>query len=295
MDGEGTRRAPAKPYARWSEDTERAFLLALRMTGQVTKAVEEIGRTSSGAYGRRQRFPAFAREWDAVVAAQQAEWIAARQEALGPGRDDAGGGRLTRWRARADGWDARKRRVFLQTLARTKNVREASRAAGISSNSAYYLRSQSPPFARAWAKALAADLPSVVEAAYERAVNGWKEPIVHGGKVTGHRRRYSDALLRLLLLHEQAEAARAAARAEGDAAAEAAGASPGDPQAVRRAREVAHAAGGYFAVPATREETNARLEELMRRLDIVRARAEAGGGDDGACDIGDGEGPDGAW
>ncbi len=44
-------------------------------------------------------------------------------------------------------------------------------------------------------------------AAYERAVEGWLEPIVYKGEVVAHRRRYSDAMLRLLLQREDARPA----------------------------------------------------------------------------------------
>lgn len=74
----------------------------------------------------------------------------------------------------------------------------------MSSTSAYRLRSKSPPFAAAWERALAdAPPPSVLEAAIARAVEGWDEPIVQGGKVVAYRRRYSDALMRDLLRAEQ--------------------------------------------------------------------------------------------
>lgn len=193
---------PPKPFTRWTADTEQAFLLALRMSGQVRKAAEEIGRSLGAAYKRRERDPGFALAWDMAVAEQQAAWIAERREQLGEDVDDAGGGRLMPGRERVDGWDARKRHLFLRSLARGKDVRAACAAAGISDTAAYALKGRSPPFAKAWAKALASDMPSVLDAARARAVDGWDEPIVHGGQVIGQRRRYSDGLMRDLLRHE---------------------------------------------------------------------------------------------
>ncbi|RYD83267.1 MAG: hypothetical protein EOP84_08155, partial [Verrucomicrobiaceae bacterium] len=114
-----TSRTP-QPFARWSADTEQAFLLALKLTGQATKAAREIGRGLAAAYARRQRDPDFARAWDAAVAAGQAEWAAqagARQDAFD---DGAGGGRLAFGQGRVDGWDKRRRGVFLRVLGRTK-------------------------------------------------------------------------------------------------------------------------------------------------------------------------------
>lgn len=211
---------PRKPWGKWTADTERAFLLALRLTGQARKAAAEIGRSRNAAFSRRRTNAEFARAWDAVVAEQQAEWIAATQARLGEGLDSeadgGGGGRLTPWRDKAGGWDARKRGLFLRSLARTKTVAAACRAAGMSSSAAYYLRSQSSRFARAWEKALRDEAPpSVLEVAFERAVNGWVEPVFAGGKIVGERRRYSDGLLRdLLRLEAKAAEAAAAAAAE---------------------------------------------------------------------------------
>ncbi len=59
-----------------------------------------------------------------------------------------------------------------------------------------------PDFAAAWDAALAISLPRLEQAAYARAVEGWEEPILYQGKVVAHRRRYSDALLRLLIERE---------------------------------------------------------------------------------------------
>ncbi len=85
-------------------------------------------------------------------------------------------------------------------------------------------------------------MPALERAAYSRAVEGWLEPIVYKGEVVGHRRRYSDAMLRLLLLREDA---RRAPRVDASAALP-------DPQ--RRARAAA---------------------ELLRRLDALAKRNKA--------------------
>lgn len=212
---DGHYAEPAKPFARWSRDTELAFLQALRLTGQVRKAASEIGRSTAGAYGRRKRYPEFAAAWDAAVAQQQADWIAAQQarlEARGSALDIVGGeaanggGRLTPARGRFDGWDQQKRGFFLRTLRKTKSVKLACEAARMSDTSAYRLKSKSPAFAAAWERALAdAPLPSVLEAAVTRAIEGWDEPIVQGGKIVAYRKRYSDALMRDLLRAERGE------------------------------------------------------------------------------------------
>ena len=73
---------PPLSKARWTADTERAFLLALRLTGQAKAAAVEIGRTPGAVYARRANNPDFKRDWDAVIAAQQAGWIAALHRAV---------------------------------------------------------------------------------------------------------------------------------------------------------------------------------------------------------------------
>ncbi len=270
--GDGKPTRTPKPFARWSADTERAFLLALKLTGQATKAAKEIGRGTSAAYRRRQLDPDFARAWDEAVAAGQAEWAALSAERTLPlDHAAAGGGRLARGHDRIDGWDKRRRGIFLRVLARTKDVREACRAAGMSSTSAYQLRGRSPPFARTWEKMLASDVPSVLDAALDRAIKGWVEPIVVSGKIVGERRRYSDSLLRALLLRDM-QREKAAGKA-----GEAGVAQTRLPQSKKaleeRAREVAKAAGGYFGLKyPTAEETDAVLMKKLNAIERRRAR-----------------------
>ncbi|MES2444864.1 MAG: hypothetical protein V4574_18735 [Pseudomonadota bacterium] len=186
-------------------DTEKAFLLALRLTGQVSKAAAEIGRSKNTACSRRKSHPDFARKWDDAVAAQQREWIAAHQERLALRRGEVDDVALEPGQERAGGWDARKRGLFLRALARTKRVDMACEAAEMVPRAAHALRARSPRFAAAWEKALTETAPpSVIGAALARAVEGWDEPIVQGGDVVAYRRRFSDGLLRDLLRAELA-------------------------------------------------------------------------------------------
>lgn len=106
---------------------------------------------------------------------------------------------MATYRVRHDGWTPQRQRAFLRALSETGSVRDACARAQISTTSAYRMRGRSAAFDRAWRRALAKVAPTIEQAAYERAVLGWEEPVWHGGKVVGHRRRYSDGLLRLLL------------------------------------------------------------------------------------------------
>lgn len=106
---------------------------------------------------------------------------------------------MATYRVRHDGWTPQRRRAFLRALGETGCVRDACARARISNTSAYRMRKRCPVFAKAWDRALTKVAPTIEQAAFERAVNGWEEPVWHGGKLVGHRRRYSDGLLRLLL------------------------------------------------------------------------------------------------
>lgn len=103
------------------------------------------------------------------------------------------------YRTRHDGWTAARRGRFFRALAETGCVRDACRVAGISSTSAYRMRSRDPDFAAEWFAALETATPALEAAAYRRAVEGVEEPVVSCGKVVTTKRRYSDSLLRLLI------------------------------------------------------------------------------------------------
>lgn len=131
-----------------------------------------------------------------------------RQEVLPP---EGMGSTARRWRR--DGWTPHKMQAFLEGLAQLGSVRDACRAVGLSKTSAYRLYEQDPGFAAAWERALTTIRPSLEETAYQRAVVGWEEPVFHGGKLVGHRRRFSDSLLRLLIERGFNPSATAAATA----------------------------------------------------------------------------------
>ncbi len=218
-----------KPYTRWTVDTETAFIMALKLTGQVRKAADAIGRQVGSAYSRRKRHPLFAARWDAVVAEQQFEWIAAKGEAVV--KSDT--------RERLDGWNAVRQRAFLRALSETGTVKAASERVMISADAVYKLRKRSPGFARDFERALARSAPMLEQVAWERAVEGWDEPIVVKGEVVGTRRRYSETLLRTLLTTELV---------------------------TRRAERVAAAKVAPKVERATEAETNARLKALLDGL-----------------------------
>lgn len=242
-----------KPYTRWTEDTRTAFLLALKQEGRVREAAAAIGRSAGSAYDVRKRDPAFRARWDAIVAEAQAAAIAAARAAReGLSLAEREG------RERLDGWTATTRARFIALLSQGETVKDACTAVGLSDTSAYALRKRSVRFAADWARALTEATLSPLEAAYVRAVEGWDEPVVFQGQVVAHKRRYSDAALRLLLQREDRRLERAEAAA-----------------AATQARETK-----YYADP---EDTNRALLKKLDQLEKARALRlagvrEAGGG-----------------
>jgi len=181
-------------FRRWTADTEIAFLMALRVTGSVTRACAEIGRSTNGAAERRRRMPDFAAKWQAVLDEWQAEQAAGRRAAL-----DADGPGLMANRARYDGFTPLRQRAFLRALTETGAYREACARVGLSDAGVRAMRRRHPGFATACDRALARSAATLEQAAFERAVDGVEEPVFHAGRQVGTRRRYSDALLRELL------------------------------------------------------------------------------------------------
>ncbi|GAA4766411.1 hypothetical protein GCM10023219_09630 [Stakelama sediminis] len=300
----------------WTDALTARFCEALRVQGEVRAAARAVGVTAASAYRRRARDPGFAARWDAALAEAKAARCAGRSA-------DAAAARrlLPQYRMRHDGWTAARQKLFLRALSETGCVRDACKRARISSTSAYRIRKSSPAFARAWTRALAKAQPTIEQAAYDRAVTGWDEPIVSGGKVVAQRRRYSDSLLRLLLLREEAGDAGAGADAAPAPAGEAQGAalrvpdfttgmwgdliapdgSVADPrspvaqawlaaQAVRQGNAGDCDGSGWWAWD-TRQDCvvyESQIEakrEVLRRLDRLAAgEARAGGADAAASD-----------
>ena len=111
------------------------------------------------------------------------------------------------FRYRHDGWTPDKQAAFLRVLGQSGCVRDACRAIGLSTTSAYRVRRRIPEFARQWELALRRASVSLEAVAWQRAVDGVREPVFHNGEIIGHRIRYSDSLLRLLILRGDLQAA----------------------------------------------------------------------------------------
>ncbi|GAA4222603.1 hypothetical protein GCM10022253_31440 [Sphingomonas endophytica] len=170
--------------------------------------------------------------------------------AWGSGMSDGG---EAAFRHRHDGWTPLRQTVFLRALRETGCVRSACDRVGLSSTSAYRVKRRIPAFGAAWDAALAYRLPALERAAYERAVEGWLEPIVYKGEVVAHRRRYSDAMLRLLLQREDA----------------------------RPVPDVAKGSGGRLVTSARARAEAELLQRLAAMAKRQRARGESAAGASG--------------
>jgi hypothetical protein len=104
-------------------------------------------------------------------------------------------------RPQHNGWSPERQRRFLDHLALNGNVSAAARAAGMTKQSAYWLRQQahSQDFARRWDAALTDTGRWIEDMALDRLRDGEAEVIEREGVVVAVRRRPAD--VRLLLFH----------------------------------------------------------------------------------------------
>ncbi len=112
------------------------------------------------------------------------------------------------YRVRHDGWTAERQNIFIESLAKTRCVRDASRMAGISWNSAYRHRKITILKGLGKALALRRSETTIGEVTWQRAVEGVEEDVWYHGKVVGQRTKYANDLLRLLYQHDTNGAGR---------------------------------------------------------------------------------------
>lgn len=100
-------------------------------------------------------------------------------------------------RKRRAGWTAEKQRKFIDHLALTGAVGEASAVAGVASSSAYRLRDRAgaESFAKAWDAALRLCPTRISSIGLDRAINGRVERFYKNGELVMERRVPSDYLL----------------------------------------------------------------------------------------------------
>jgi hypothetical protein len=103
---------------------------------------------------------------------------------------------------RPDGWSPQRQRAFIGELADCGSVATAAQRVGMAVSGAYRLR-RSPAgaaFAAAWDAAIQQSAHALIDAAFERAMNGSEEPVYdRDGRVIGRKHRQSDGLMMFLL------------------------------------------------------------------------------------------------
>jgi hypothetical protein len=101
--------------------------------------------------------------------------------------------------SRHDAVQGKRRRVFLDALAKCGCLRDAARAAGVSPTTVYDHQARDAGFARHCRTALDMAGSDIELHAWERGVVGVEEEVIAYGKVVGTRIRRSDMILKLLL------------------------------------------------------------------------------------------------
>lgn len=182
----------ARPLTRHQHLQNAAFLKALRRTGNIRLAAREIGVSHATLHGRRASHPAFAQEWDAVLALAQADCEIAGGRAAplaaktALDADDRGhrtrGGEATVVRRNDGKLQVRSaqpgkltrqcEQAFLSALSATANVRLSAAAAGASVAAFYRRRRKNPAFAREMRLALEMGYERVEAAVMEAALAG---------------------------------------------------------------------------------------------------------------------------
>ncbi len=107
---------------------------------------------------------------------------------------------------RHDGWTPKRRKIFLETLAETANVRAAAMKAGKGACGVYALRRRDAEFARAWDDALSGAMDELVALAFDRVRNGVQRTVVRGSGTPVTIREYSDRLLMFMLSRRRPDA-----------------------------------------------------------------------------------------
>lgn len=95
---------------------------------------------------------------------------------------------------------AAAKETFLRALAECGSISGACRACDRARRTVHGWRDADAAFAAKWDDALEQAVATLEREAWRRAVEGTEEPVVSGGKVLTTVRRYSDSLLKALLV-----------------------------------------------------------------------------------------------
>jgi hypothetical protein len=121
-------------------------------------------------------------------------------------------------RRQRSAWSARRERLFLEKLAATCNVAASAETARLPVSTVYAHKRSDARFAEAWGEAIQQGYEQLELKLLERALNGVRKPIFHGGKQVSETTEFNDArALQLMRMHRDEVVA---ARNDDDADAE---------------------------------------------------------------------------
>jgi len=103
------------------------------------------------------------------------------------------------WRPKQQPLTHEKMKRFLYGLMRLGNVSEACRFAGANRTAIYQRMARDAEFARFFEEARRIGAANLEDVAYDRAVNGWEEPVFYLGDECGAKQKFSPALMIFLL------------------------------------------------------------------------------------------------
>lgn len=89
--------------------------------------------------------------------------------------------------------------ALLDELSRHGRVARACKSVGVSYMYLYNMRRRDDAFDLACHEAVQVGLVSLEDAALERSVEGWEEPVFHMGMECGSKRKFSDSLTMFML------------------------------------------------------------------------------------------------
>ena len=95
-----------------------------------------------------------------------------------------------RTHARATKWHTK----FLEHLRKCGNASQASKAAGVGRSTAYEHRKTNPEFAAAWEETEQVAIDELETTLFQRARDGWLEPVYWRGEKVGEIRRFDNRL-----------------------------------------------------------------------------------------------------
>ena len=96
------------------------------------------------------------------------------------------------------GWDPEIAESILNCLRSGATARDARHLHGVSYDWVKNRREKLPDFAKAWDAAVEEGNDAIRDEIKRRAMDGVRQAVYHDGKVVGHRKMYSDDLLKFL-------------------------------------------------------------------------------------------------